>query len=279
MIITAIIVGVFGLVIGSFLNALVWRLHEQGAGEEHPVKSAYDGKTLSITRGRSICPHCGHQLAASDLVPVFSWLWLRGKCRYCRGPISWQYPLVELLTGFLFAWSAVVLNPQGNAAWAGFVGWLIVLSGLVALTVYDLRWMLLPDRIVYPLIFIMLAVLCIQTLLGQPESILLRHVLAALFLGAAFLVLASLAGGRLFGGGDVKLGFLMGLILGLRGVTVAALLAFWAAAIVGIVLVLAGRKTRKSYLPFGPFLAFGTLVAVWYGRPIIEWYLRLNGLG
>lgn len=278
MIITAIITGVFGLLVGSFVNALVWRLHEQGAGEENPVKSAYDGKTLSITRGRSICPHCGHRLAALDLVPLFSWLWLRGKCRYCRGPISWQYPLVELVTGLLFAWSAVVLNPQNSAAWVGLVGWLVVLAGLVALTVYDLRWMLLPDRVVYPLIFIMLATLCIQTLFGQPESIMLRHILAALLLGGAFLVLASLAGGRLFGGGDVKLGFLMGLVLGLRGVTVATLLAFWAASIIGIALIIVRRRSRKSYLPFGPFLALGTVIAVWYGKPLIDWYLRLNGL-
>src|SRR4051794_36510302 len=133
MTVTAIIVGLFGLMVGSFVNALVWRLHEQGAGEEEPVKSAYSGETLSITRGRSICPHCGHQLGVKDLVPLFSWLWLRGKCRYCRGTISWQYPIVELLTVLLFAWSAIILAPQGNIAWVGFIGWLVILTGLIAL--------------------------------------------------------------------------------------------------------------------------------------------------
>jgi leader peptidase (prepilin peptidase)/N-methyltransferase len=278
MTLIAIIVGLFGLMAGSFVNALVWRLHEQGAGEEEPVKSAYSGETLSITRGRSICPHCGHQLGAKDLVPLFSWLWLRGKCRYCRGPISRQYPVVELLTALLFAGSAVILAPQSNIAWVGFIGWLVILTGLMALTVYDLRWMLLPDRIIYPLIFIMLAVLLFEMALGMPQSIAARHVLAALVLGGAFFTLASLAGGRLFGGGDVKLGFLMGLILGLRGVTVATLLAFWSAAIVGVVLMIVRHKTRKSYLPFGPFLVLGTIIALWHGKDIIDWYLRLNGL-
>jgi leader peptidase (prepilin peptidase)/N-methyltransferase len=278
MTLIAIIVGLFGLMAGSFVNALVWRLHEQGAGEEEPVKSAYSGETLSITRGRSICPHCGHQLGAKDLVPLFSWLWLRGKCRYCRGPISRQYPVVELLTALLFAGSAVILAPQSNIAWVGFIGWLVILTGLMALTVYDLRWMLLPDRIIYPLIFIMLAVLLLEMALGMPQSIAARHVLAALVLGGAFFTLASLAGGRLFGGGDVKLGFLMGLILGLREVTVATLLAFWSAAIVGVVLMIVRRKTRKSYLPFGPFLVLGTIIALWHGKDIIDWYLRLNGL-
>ena len=278
MTITAIIVGIFGLMAGSFVNALVWRLHEQGAGEEEPVKSAYDSKTLSITKGRSICPHCGHQLAAMDLVPLFSWLWLGGKCRYCRGPISRQYPAVELVTALLFAWSVVRLDPHGSIGWAGLVGWLVVLTGLLALTVYDLRWMLLPDRIVYPLIAITLIVLLVQLGLGQPVSVLLRHLAAASLLGGAFFGLASLAGGRLFGGGDVKLGLLMGLILGLRGVVLAALLAFWSAAILGVILMIARRKTRKSYLPFGPFLVLGTIIAVWYGKQIIDWYLHLNGL-
>jgi prepilin signal peptidase PulO-like enzyme (type II secretory pathway) len=121
-------------------------------------------------------------------------------------------------------------------------------------------------------------VLLLEMALGMPQSIAARHVLAALVLGGAFFTLASLAGGRLFGGGDVKLGFLMGLILGLRGVTVATLLAFWSAAIVGVVLMIVRHKTRKSYLPFGPFLVLGTIIALWHGKDIIDWYLRLNGL-
>ena len=130
------ILAVVGLILGSFVNALVWRMHEG----------------LSVAHGRSMCPHCKHTLAARDLVPVFSWLMLRGKCRYCKKPISPQYPLVELATSGLFVasyiwWPSVFTGSQE----AIFVLWLAILVGLVALAVYDIKWFLLPNKLIYPL--------------------------------------------------------------------------------------------------------------------------------
>src|SRR5579884_1106389 len=130
MIAVALILGWFGLCLGSFVNALVWRVHE----EKDWVKD------------RSQCPNCGHRLVAADLVPVLSWIALRGRCRYCKKPISAQYPLVELVGGLIFALSYVYwpggLHTAG--AYVLFISWLVTSVGLLALTVYDARWMLLP---------------------------------------------------------------------------------------------------------------------------------------
>jgi len=259
----AIVVALYGLIIGSFINALVWRLHEK--------KGIAHGE-------RSECPHCHHALAAKDLVPVLSWLWLRGKCRYCHKPISLQYPAVELITAGLFALSYLRLAPSGTA-WFGFIIWLGVASAFVALAVYDLRWLILPDKIVLPLVAFVAAGLMIQAAgFGLSWGTVARHGFAALALGAAFYILASLAGGKLMGGGDVKLGTLMGLILGLRATLLATLLAFNLAALVGIALIIMHLRKRTDYIAFGPFLIIGTIIAYLYGQGIIEWYLRLNGL-
>ena len=260
----AFLVGLYGLVIGSFVNALVWRIHER--------KGIAHGE-------RSECTHCHHTLAAKDLVPVLSWLWLRGKCRYCHKAISRQYPAVELLTAFLFALSYLQLAPVGIAGWFGLIVWLIVVAAFVALAVYDLRWLILPDKIVLPTFAIVAFGLFVEaTVLGLSWGTVGRHALAALALGAAFYALASLAGGKLMGGGDVKLGALMGLILGLRATLLATLLAFNLAAIVGITLILLRLRKRTDYIAFGPFLIIGTIIAFLFGHGIIAWYLRLNGL-
>ncbi|HEX7368051.1 MAG TPA: prepilin peptidase, partial [Candidatus Saccharimonadales bacterium] len=142
-----VVLTVLGLIFGSFVNALVWRLHEQEG------KSKKSRQQYSILNGHSMCPNCHHELAAKDLVPVLSWLWLRGKCRYCRKPISWQYPAVELMTGLLFVGSYLwwPLSLQGVGLFQ-FVVWLGFIVGFMALAVYDLRWFTLPNRIVYPLI-------------------------------------------------------------------------------------------------------------------------------
>src|SRR5476651_645529 len=138
MLMIIVVLVVFGLCLGSFVNALVWRLHEQDKKQ---------AKNLSILNGRSMCPNCKHELAAKDLVPVLSWLSLRGKCRYCGKPISVQYPLVEMVTSGLFVasylWWPEVLH---GAQVAAFGLWLALLVGLMALLVYDLRWFLLPNR-------------------------------------------------------------------------------------------------------------------------------------
>jgi leader peptidase (prepilin peptidase) / N-methyltransferase len=252
----------YGLIIGSFLNALVWRV--------------YVGK--SIAKGRSMCPHCKHELMVMDLLPVLSWLMLGGKCRYCKKPISLQYPLVELATGVLFALSYLLVGPVGLIGWLEFIIWLYVLSSLVFLAVYDLKWMLLPNVVLIPAIGIQLGWVVVRWLLGAPTGSLTGPLFAAVAAGLGFLVLALLANGRLMGLGDVKLVLLMGLVLGVKNMIVALLIGFNAAAFIGVILMILGRKKRTDYLPFGPFLVLGTIVAYVYGAPIVNWYLQVNAL-
>jgi prepilin signal peptidase PulO-like enzyme (type II secretory pathway) len=258
-----VISAVYGLIVGSAINAIVWRIYAE----------------KKWSKGRSACPDCNHALAAKDLVPVFSWLALRGKCRYCRKQIHWQYPAVEVLTAVLFALSAIALAPVTMVDYATFVLWLVLLSMMIILAVYDLRWMLLPDRIIKPAIVVTIVLLSVLALSGAPMQVYWGPIVAAVIAGTVFYILASLADGRLMGGGDVKLVFLMGLILGVSRTTLALLIAFNVAALVGVVLIATKIRKRSQPIPFGPFLIAGTFIAYCYGTEIIAWYLRLNGLG
>jgi prepilin signal peptidase PulO-like enzyme (type II secretory pathway) len=223
-----------------------------------------------------MCPHCHHKLGALDLIPVFSYLVLGGKCRYCQRPISRSYPAVELLTGSLFALSYLALLPQTSGEWLKFVAWLYVLASLIFLAVYDLRWMLLPDRVLVPATGVWLLVLAVGAL-HQPGNS-LSHLGAGLLVGGVFYALVAASGGRWLGGGDIKLVFLMGILLGGSKLLLALFLAFNSAALVGVGLIAAKLKSRKDNIPFGPFLVAATIAAYLYGHTLIELYLRLSGL-
>jgi leader peptidase (prepilin peptidase)/N-methyltransferase len=259
------VLAILGLCLGSFVNALVWRLHEQSKGK----------KGLSITRGRSMCPHCRHELAPADLIPVLSWLSLGGKCRYCRKPISVQYPLVELVTAGLFA-ASYLWWPQPPRGWqtVNFGLWLAVLAGLVALTVYDLRWKLLPDRIIYPLSGLAGAMALISVATSDRPFTALLNVIAAVAVGGGlFYALFQLSNGKWIGGGDVKLGWLLGLIV---GTPARSLLFIFAASLggslVSLPLLAGGKLKRDSVVPFGPFLILGAVVTQLFGADILHWY-------
>ena len=305
---------VVGLCLGSFVNALVWRMREQeeladthgaveagkGKGKES-AKSATGAtvgrketgkayqRRLSILKGRSMCPQCHHALSGRDLVPVVSWVALRGKCRYCQGPISWQYPLVELLTAGLFVWSylawPVALSGPAAAAVTGgaavavvmFGLWLVLLTGLLALLVYDLRWLLLPNRIMYPLGAVagMWGVLTVA-IADKPAEALLALILAVLVGGGLFYVLFQVSGGKWIGGGDVKLGWLLGLIVAtparsLLVIFIASLLG----SLVSLPLLVMKRLRRTSVIPFGPFLIIAAIIVQLYGADILHWYRHL----
>ncbi|MGI0135267.1 MAG: prepilin peptidase [Candidatus Micrarchaeaceae archaeon] len=272
-------VGVLGLILGSFVNALVWRLHEQ----EEPVdgRSHTDAADLSILQGRSMCPRCRHQLAVADLVPVASWLALRGKCRYCHTPISWQYPVVELVTALLFV-ASYVWWPSGFAVAGGvsFGLWLLFLTGFMALAVYDLKWYLLPDRIVFPLICLAFAQISINGFLMADGWGLAAHAFAAaVCLSGLFFLLHTFSRGMWIGFGDVKLAIVLGLLAG--DLPHMILLLFGAALLgtaVAVPLLLRGKANAKTPLPFGPFLLASTYLTILFGEKIIGWYLGLFGL-
>jgi len=245
-----------GLCIGSFLNAFVWRWHES-----EYAKTTKRKDELSISRGRSMCPNCSHSLSAADLVPVFSWLALRGKCRYCKKPISVQYPLIEVLAAVAFVLSFLVW-PYGFEA-AGivlFITWLVILSGFVALSIYDFRWMLLPTKIVYTLLGILLAGMALYLFLSDSGP--LQYALAglsALIIGGLFYCLHMVSDGRWIGGGDVRLGYVLGLLV---MSPVNAMLVIFLASLLGTIYALPYilRGRRNTHIPFGPFLMLAATI-------------------
>lgn len=274
-----VILGFLGLAFGSFINAFVYRLHEKLDDDGNTKKiSAKQKKDLSILKGRSICPSCKHVLGASDLVPVFSWLFLRGKCRYCKKPISWQYPAVELITALLFVVSFVVWPGGLDNNWQiiSFITWLVALIGLIALAVYDIKWMLLPNKIIYPFAAFVLVSLVVQMALGRSIKDLIGIGLALLVTAGVFWVLYVVSKGKWIGGGDVKLGLLTGLLLASLPL---AFLYIFLASIFGMIytlpLLATNRISPKSKIPFGPFLIAGCIAAVLWGQAIINWYTSL----
>lgn len=280
--------GVLGVMFGSFVNALVWRLHEAEEIESKIAKVKKKGgapkkvkalnaqlQSRSILKGRSMCPSCEHALTAADLVPVFSWLSLRGRCRYCRAPISWQYPLVELITAGLFAasyaWWPLAFNSYGIIS---FVVWLVVLVGFMALLVYDIRWMTLPNKIVYPLVALTAAVALLHAFAYNGGwRALADYALSTLIASGMFWGLYELSKGEWIGGGDVKLGLVIGLTV---GKPLEACLVLFFASCIGTLMVVPGMLTKKlqakSHIPFGPFLIIATIIVKLFGASIISWY-------
>lgn len=246
--------GVLGLVVGSFLNVVVHRV---------PRKE-------SVVRPRSRCPGCGTQLAARDNVPVISWLVLRGRCRTCGRSISARYPLIELATGALFVAAAVRLGAD-----PALPAFLVVLAALVAISAVDLERSIIPNRIVYPALFVAGPLLLVAAVVtGDWRS--LREAALGGALAWGLLHLVWLVSPRGMGYGDVRLAGLVGMVLGwlsLGHVLVGLFLGFLTASVTGVGLIVTKRRTRKDKLPFGPFLALGALLAVLFGRPIIDWYL------
>lgn len=257
-----------GLCLGSFVNAFVWRFHEL-EGKVAPKRR----RELSVTRGRSMCVSCGHTLKAIDLIPLFSWLALRGRCRYCKRPISVQYPLVELLTAVLFVTSYFVWPYGFDPAGIGlFLAWLSMAAGLVALAVYDIRWMRLPFSISFSLTGFWLLILAFLSAL---EGIGRLHIGYAIIGGALlaglFWLLLTVSDGRWIGGGDIPLGALLGLLAG--SVLNAAALLFFASllgSMYALPLLAAGKLTPKSRIPFGPFLIAAGIVVFLAGPRLSE---------
>ena len=262
MMIVNIFVFLFGLSIGSFLNCVIYRLE----------------KKEKIT-GRSYCPKCSNQLRWYDLFPVFSFIFLCGKCRNCHKKISIQYPLVEIFTALIFL---LIINFQ-NLALALFLFY--VVSALIIIFIYDLKHYLIPDKVLFPAIAITIFYRLFEFFnfklisnfkfqisnSGELFNYIMAAVVASGFFGIIFLV----SGGRWMGFGDVKLAILMGLLLGLPNVLAALFVAFFFGAIISIVLIIFGKKGLKSEIPFGPFLIVGTFMAMFWGKEIIEWYWRL----
>jgi len=277
-----VILTLLGVCFGSFVNAVVWRINKQSKNRDKKTSSREQSiKTpdnLSILRGRSMCPNCYHGLSAKDLVPLLSWISLQGKCRYCHKHISVQYPFVELATAVLFVvsylWWPVALNGVQISI---FVLWFFLAVGFMALFVYDLRWQLLPNRIIYPLALIAVFSACLNvSASNRPAIALLNYVGAVIIGGGIFYILFQVSAGRWIGGGDVKLGWVLGLI---AGTPARSLLLLFLAALLGslfsLPLLLTNRLKRTSKIPFGPFLILGIIIVQLFGASILHWYQQL----
>jgi leader peptidase (prepilin peptidase)/N-methyltransferase len=256
---------IFGLAVGSFLNCVIYRIE----------------KEKSFLRGRSYCPNCKHQLAWRDLIPLLSFIALKGKCRYCKERISLQYPLVELVAGILFV---LVLNYELGIRNYGLFNFENILNSLfllltscflIIIFVYDLKHYIIPDEVIYPAIG---AAFLYQLFriwdFGHWDLFGLWSlgfgILPPLFLLAIILF----SRGQWMGLGDFKLAIFMGLFLGFPNILIALFLAFFIGAIIGVGLILVRKKTLKSEVPFGPFLVIGTFMALFFGQMITDWYLH-----
>ncbi len=236
---------IFGLSVGSLLNVVICRLETKE----------------TIIFNRSYCPQCKTILKWHDLIPVLSFLAQKGKCRYCNKKISWQYPVVEIATGLLFLF--VILSEAKNLL--SMIFYLIIVSFLIIIFVYDLKHYIIPNRIVYPAIIISLLYL-----LFVIQDSFLYYFLSAFVASGFFLVLVLISKGKWMGLGDVKLAFLMGLILGWPNILLALFLSFFSGAVIGVGLVIFNKKSFKSQIPFGPFLAGSTILVIFYNLYLIN---------
>jgi leader peptidase (prepilin peptidase)/N-methyltransferase len=264
----AIAAAVFGLLIGSFLNVVVYRLpvmrqrelenylaHEQGKELPHQDK-------FNLMVPRSACPHCGHKIGALENIPVISWLVLRGKCSACGKPSSARYPIVEAVTGLL----------SGALAWhfgTGVLGLATLVFGylLIAMTLIDVDHKELPDDLTFPLIWIGLLVNLDGSLVPLRDAVIgaVAGYLALWIVDRSYQLLRGRVG---MGEGDFKLLAGLGAWFGWKMLPVIILLSAGVGAIVGISLILVRRMGRDTYIPFGPYLAGAGIIALFYGAPL-----------
>jgi leader peptidase (prepilin peptidase) / N-methyltransferase len=255
----ALVCGLFGLLVGSFLNVVIWRVPR---GE-------------SIVKPPSACPTCHTELKALDLVPVLSWVFLRGKCRTCHTKISARYPFVEALTAVLW----MLVGWRFSDSWA-LPAYLAFTAFLVALSGIDLDTFKLPRRIIYLGGAVGVVLLTVATFLEpvDPDGRWMPLGKAALgaVLAFAFFFLIHVASPRAMGFGDVRLSAYLGWHLGWLGllyVPVGLFLGFLLGAVVGVALMLQKKAGRKTAIPFGPYMAAGALIAVLVGSRIIDVWL------
>jgi len=257
----------FGLAVGSLLNAIIYRLQ---SGE-------------AIIFERSHCVKCQATLKWFDLIPLLSFFWLRGRCRYCGEKISWQYPIVELATALIFIWLyawqypalfSLSLEPTApfllDWQFVQFIYYLLIACFLIIIFVYDLKTYLILDKVIYPAIIISFLFLSWQAWQLQSFEFWRNGLLSGLVAAGFFLSLVVVSKGKWMGIGDIKLALLMGFVLNWPTILWAMFLAFMVGAIVGLFLMALKKKGLKSEIPFGPFLAGATLIVLIYSQYLTD---------
>jgi leader peptidase (prepilin peptidase) / N-methyltransferase len=248
---------ILGLFIGSFLNVLADRLPR--------------GET--VIRGRSHCEVCKKELAWYDLIPLLSFVFLKGRCRYCHTRLSLFYSVVELTTGVLFVSIYIFLTKDSIMYQVLSIKYvldlfyyLFIVSSLIVVFFADLKYGIIPDKIVFPAVFVSFLYIILNT-----SYLILPYLLSAIAACLFFLLLFFGTKGRGMGFGDVKFAFFMGLVLGYPNIIVGLYIAFLTGAIVGCILILWRKKKLKgASIPFGPFLVLGTILAMFGGDFILQ---------
>lgn len=257
---------ILGLIVGSFLNVVVYRIN----------------LAENLVTGRSYCPHCKNKIRWYDNIPVLSFLILKAQCRDCKGKISWQYPSVEIFTGVMFAavgWKFFDLADV--ATFPATVFYLGIVSFLIAIFVYDWLFLEIPGLVLWPAIGWTIAFNLIfdwsRLSLGSNLLNLSTYsgTLAAFAAFMFFFLMVAVSREKWMGMGDAYLVILLGLIVGWPNILLALMLAFSIGAIIGIVLIALGKKKMSSQIPFGPFLVAGTFITIFFSESIISWYTGL----
>jgi leader peptidase (prepilin peptidase)/N-methyltransferase len=270
----AALCGLLGLAVGSFLNVVVHRLPRmmerdwaaqcaELRGEAPPA-----GERLTLATPRSRCPSCGHAISWLENIPLLSYAFLRGRCRACAAPISLRYPLVEAVTGVLSGYAAWHFGPSWQA-----LGALLFVWAMIPLALIDLETQLLPDSITLPLLWLGLLVNT-ASVFADLRSAVIGAAAGYLSLWLVYWVFKLATGKEGMGYGDFKLLAAIGAWLGWQMLPLTILLSSLVGAVVGIALIALARHRRSTPIPFGPYLAAAGVIALLWGRPITESYLR-----
>jgi len=288
-------VGLLGLVIGSFLNVVIYRLPimmerewisqcaELTADQDNPSeddiannsvlnKDAPDQSTFNLNTPRSSCPHCGHAITALENIPVISFLMLRGKCSDCGARISARYPIIELVTALL----SVAIAWHFGFSWQALAG-LFFTWALIALTMIDFDHQLLPDSITLPFLWIGLG-LSLWSVFIDSHTAVVGAIAGYLSLWTVYWAFKLITGKEGMGFGDFKLLALLGAWMGWQMLPVIILLSSVVGAVVGITLIVTRGRDRTIPIPFGPYLAAAGWIALLWGTDLTNAYLRYSGL-
>lgn len=266
-----------GLLIGSFLNVVIYRLpvmlerdwrHQCAELTGNPIEGEQERFNLVVPRSR--CPHCRHPIGALENIPLFSWLIQKGRCRHCSAPISMRYPAIELLTGVLSGVVAWHFGPSLALPFALLLTW-----GLIALSFIDIDHQLLPDNITMPLLWLGL-LLNLQGIYIDTQTAIIGATAGYLSLWSVYHLFKLLTGKEGMGYGDFKLLALFGAWFGWQLLPLIILLSSVVGAVVGITLVVLHGRDRNIPIPFGPYLAAAGWLAMIWGDPLIEAYLQAS---
>ncbi len=244
-----IFITLVGLALGSFASVIIHRLHTQQKG---------------IFGGRSFCPRCANKLRTRDLIPVFSYLLNKFKCHFCKQPIAFRYPLLELSMAAIF-FLTVTLIGTGDVSQAVFH--LFIAFVFIVLAFYDFLFKEIPDQISLPAIFISILFVLLNGMI-TPVNLAIGIAIPVIF----FSILHFGSGGRWLGGGDIRIGALMGALLGYPMVLAGLFFGYLFGSIYSIVGLVFKKFSRRTQIPFAPFLLLGTYVAMFWGQSIMDWY-------